>query len=76
MSNFRVSDINQIWKYSLFEEVVSEALEISKDESLSPIEKMGLYFATVYLPNNILTKSDRASMLNGFEVRSPFSPMI
>jgi len=41
------------------------------DDSMSLAEKMMAWDATAYLPGNILTKTDRASMAYGLEVRSP-----
>ena len=48
----------------LFQKELNEKQEIT--DSLSKI------FFEYYLPNDILTKVDRASMYNGLEVRSPF----
>ena len=39
---------------------------------LSSVERLLYLFLVTYLPENILTKTDRASMLNSLEVRAPF----
>ena len=36
------------------------------------MERLLYLFLTTYLPENILTKTDRASMFNSLEVRAPF----
>ena len=41
-------------------------------DSSNYIEKMQYFDANFYLPNDILTKVDRASMAHGLEVRVPF----
>lgn len=55
------------------EELYSEA--ISAWEALpngNIVDRSLQFFTRIYLQNNILTKIDRASMLHGLEVRSPF----
>lgn len=55
------------------EDLYCEAIEVweeSKGGSL--IEQTLQFFTRLYLQNDILTKVDRASMLHGLEVRSPF----
>jgi asparagine synthase (glutamine-hydrolysing) len=40
--------------------------------NVSAIERLAYQLLTTYLPEDILTKTDRASMFNGLEVRAPF----
>jgi asparagine synthase (glutamine-hydrolysing) len=49
---------------------VLEALQRAED--LDPLSRMQYADATVYLPDDVLVKIDRASMLNSLEVRCPF----
>jgi len=55
------------------EEVFSEAIEawdgIRSDD---PVEKATGFFIRLYLQESVLAKVDRASMMNGLEVRAPF----
>ena len=41
-------------------------------ESKNIVDRTLRFYTKLYLPDNILTKIDRASMMNGLEVRSPF----
>lgn len=55
------------------EEMFSEAIEawdgIRSDD---PVEKATGFFIRLYLQDSVLAKVDRASMMNGLEVRAPF----
>jgi asparagine synthase (glutamine-hydrolysing) len=55
------------------EELYSEAIAAwDAAEGLGLTERTLQFFTRVYLQDDILTKVDRASMLHGLEVRSPF----
>ena len=66
-------DIRRLTGAGELDEVFADALELhQKIRTLGRLEQMLLYFTNLYLRDDILTKVDRASMLNGLEVRSPF----
>jgi len=55
------------------EDVFSEAIEAWDGiQSSDPIEKATGFFIRLYLQESVLAKVDRASMMNGLEVRAPF----
>lgn len=55
------------------EEVFSEAIEAWDGIcSADPVEKAMGFFIRLYLQESVLAKVDRASMMNGLEVRAPF----
>ena len=53
----------------MFAEIDSRAAEAG---GLGSVERLAYQFLTTYLPEDILTKTDRASMFNSLEVRAPF----
>ncbi len=56
------------------EELYSEALAVwREDPGKSLIDKSLEFYTTLYLPDDILTKSDRASMMCGLETRAVFA---
>jgi asparagine synthase (glutamine-hydrolysing) len=55
------------------EDVFSEAIEAwDAVASTDPVEKATGFFIRLYLQESVLAKVDRASMMNGLEVRAPF----
>ena len=51
----------------------SEAIALwQRSDHLSDIDRTLEFYTNFYLPDNILAKTDRASMMNSLEVRAPF----
>ena len=70
--------LSRLWRRSaLPEEAVAAAFEsidhyAANAAGLAPIDLLLYLFLVSYLPEDILTKTDRAAMFNSLEVRAPF----
>ena len=78
MAPFAPEDLTALWRRSslpenalacAFEPIDQSAAGLS---GLSAVDQLLHLFLITYLPDNILTKTDRAAMFNGLEVRAPF----
>lgn len=78
MAPFAPADMAGLWRRSTlpdnalgsaFAPIDRYAAEVA---GLSAVERLLYLFLVTYLPEDILTKTDRASMFNSLEVRSPF----
>ena len=78
MSSFTKNDINKIFlnnirdKYFKNEDIINFLGNYKVDKGISIHDQITQLFFENYLPNDILTKVDRASMYNSLEVRAPF----
>jgi asparagine synthase (glutamine-hydrolysing) len=55
------------------EEIYSEAIDLwESSEATSLIDRTLEFYARLYLMENMMTKVDRAGMMNSLEIRSPF----
>ena len=74
MSGFDPDEAAELFDDPLpLEELFSEAIDIWNECAGASVGDQTLqYFTRLYLQNDILVKTDRASMRHGLEVRSPF----
>lgn len=74
MAGMDFSDMRECFGHGLdLEEIFSEAIEAWEGvKSSDPIEQATGFFIRLYLQESVLAKVDRASMMNGLEVRAPF----
>jgi asparagine synthase (glutamine-hydrolysing) len=74
MAGMDLSDLRDCFGANAdLEEIFSEAIEAWDGvASADPVEKATSFFIRLYLQESVLAKVDRASMMNGLEVRAPF----
>jgi asparagine synthase (glutamine-hydrolysing) len=74
MAPLQPAELNQLFGRHLdLEDLYSEAITSwDQNPGANIVDKVLQFFTDLYLADDILTKTDRASMMHGLEVRAPF----
>ena len=74
MAPISPGELNRLFGTSLsLEDVYSEAVEAWEGcQQENSVDRLSQFFVKLYLQDDILVKTDRASMMHGLEVRAPF----